>query len=307
MSMHVIFLGTAASVPTPKRNLPSVLVQWKGEHMMFDCGEGVQRQMIIARSGFHKKMKVFITHMHGDHVLGLPGLLQTMAMLNRERHLDIYGPIGVSNFLEGIRESTQFGLTFHVVIHEIESEGTICDEEEYTVQAVLADHLIPDFAYAFIEKPRPGRFYPKRAQALGLPEGPLWSKLQQGQSVKLANGQTVKSSNVMGPSRMGRKIVYTGDTRPSSNVAKLAARADMLIHDGTLSGELAERADEEGHSTPAGAAKIAKKANVKQLVLTHISARYDDTSALLKEAKKIFRKTIIAEDFMKLEIPLPKA
>jgi ribonuclease Z len=305
--MEIMFLGTAASVPTPKRSLPSILIQREGEQFMFDCGEGVQRQMIIARRGFHKKMKIFITHMHGDHILGLPGLLQTMAMLNRERKLDVYGPPGVTAFLECVRESTQFGLTFPVEMREIEDESLVCEEKEYTVQAAWTDHLVPNLAYAFMEKPRPGRFYPKKAEALGLTEGPAWSKLQHGHKVKLPNGRIVKPEDVMGEPRAGRKIVYSGDTRPSRKVAELAANADILIHDGTLGGELADRADEEGHSTPKDAAKIAKKAKVKQLVLTHISARYDDTSALLEEARKIFKNTIIAEDFMKIEIPLQKS
>jgi ribonuclease Z len=306
MSMQVLFLGTAASVPTVKRSLPAVLAQREGEQLMFDCGEGVQRQMIIARRGFHKKMKVFISHMHGDHILGLPGLLQTMAMLNRERKLDIYGPPGITLFLEGVRESTQFGLTFPVEIHEIENEGVICNEKEYTVQAARGEHLIPNLAYAFIEKPRPGKFFPRKAEALGVPEGPFWSKLQQGRKVKLPDGRSVKPEDVMGEPRGGRKIAYSGDTRPCRSVAKLAKDADLLIHEGTLGSELADRAVEEGHSTPRDAAKIARRAKVKKLVLTHISARYEDTSRLLEEAQKIFKNTIIAEDFLKIEIPLPK-
>jgi ribonuclease Z len=304
MSIRVLFLGTAGSVPTPKRSLPAILIQRKGEQILFDCGEGVQRQMIKARAGFHKKMKVFITHMHGDHVLGLPGLLQTMSLLDRERKLDVYGPQGIKHFLEDVRETVQFALTFPVEIHEILKAGIICREEEYIVQAIWANHVIPNLAYALIEKPRPGRFYPQKAKALGIPEGPLWSKLQHGQKVKLPNGQVVKPENVTGSPRTGRKIVYTGDTTPFRGFVKFASNADLLVHDATLNEELSERAMEDGHSTPSQAAADAKKARVKQLVLTHISARYKDASPLLKKARKIFKNTIVAEDFTQIEIPL---
>jgi ribonuclease Z len=304
MSLLVIFLGTAGSVPTIKRSLPAILIQRKGEQIMFDCGEGVQRQMIKAKVGFHRKMKVFITHMHGDHVLGLPGLLQTMALLDRERKLDVYGPPGIKRFLEDIRETVQFVLTFPVEIHEIHEAGVVCEEQEYAVQAVWANHVIPSLAYALVEKPRPGKFHPEKAKVLGVPEGPLWSKLQHGHKAKLQDGRVVKPEDVTGPLRTGRKIVYSGDTRPFKGFVKFAAGADLLIHDATLDDELAERAEEDGHSTPDQAAKHAKKAKVKQLILTHVSARYEDTSILLEQARKVFKNTQVAEDFMKIEIPL---
>jgi len=304
VSLRVIFLGTAGSVPTPKRSLPAILIQRKGEQIMFDCGEGVQRQIVNAKIGLHKKMKIFISHMHGDHVLGLPGLLQTMALLDRERKLDVYGPPGIKRFLEDIRETVQFVLTFPVEIHEILEAGIVCEEKEYVVKAVWANHVIPSLAYAFVEKPRPGKFYPEKAKALGVPEGPLWSKLQHGHKVKLSNGRIIQPNDVTGPPRIGRKIVYTGDTRPFKGFAKFAAEADLLIHDATLDDELAERAYEDGHSTPEQAARNAKKAKVKQLILTHISARYDDAKVLLGQAKKIFKNTQLAEDFMTVEIPL---
>jgi ribonuclease Z len=305
MSLKVVFLGTAGSVPTTKRSLPSIVVHRKGEKIMFDCGEGVQRQMIRTKTGFHAKMKIFVSHMHGDHVLGLPGLLQTMALLDRQKKLDIYGPPGMKGFLEGIRETVQFVLTFPTEIHEILKPGVVCDEQEYFVQAAWANHVIPSLAYAFVEKPRPGKFYPEKAKKLGVPEGPLWSELQHGHRIRLSDGRVVKAEHVMGPERSGRKIVYTGDTRPFREFAKFAFGAELLIHDATLDDELAQRAKEDGHSTPQQAARNAKKAKVKQLVLTHISARYGDTNVLLKQAKKIFKNTRVAEDFMKIEIPLP--
>jgi len=304
MSIRVIFLGTAGSVPTPERSLPAVLIQRQNEQLMFDCGEGVQRQMIKAKVGFHKKMKIFISHMHGDHVLGLPGLLQTMALMDRQRKLEIYGPQGLKSFLEGIRENLQFVLTFPVEIHEIIDVGVICREEEYAVEATWSNHVIPSLAYAFAEKPRTGKFYPDKAKALGVPEGQLWSKLQHGDTIKLSDGRVVKPEEVMGSPRPGRKIVYTGDTRPFKGFAKLATDADLVIHDATLDDALAENAAENGHSTPSQAAEEAGKAKAKKLVLTHISARYADAGLLLEQAQKVFENTVVAEDFMVLELPL---
>ena len=271
---------------------------------MFDCGEGVQRQMLMAKTSLNKITKVFISHMHGDHVMGLPGLLQTMALLGRERRLDIYGPPKLREFLHGISETVQFVLTFQVEIHEIKRAGIICQGKEYAVHAVRSKHVITSFAYAYVEKSRPGTFYPERAKALDVSEGPLWSKLQKGDEIKLPNGKIVKPEDVMGPPRLGRKIVYTGDTRPFKRLEEFAEGADMLIHDSTLGDELAARAEEYGHSTVDQAAESAKEAKVKQLVLTHISQRYEDTSKWLEQARKIFKNTIVAEDFATIEIPL---
>ena len=304
MSLQVIFLGTAASIPTVERALPSVVVKRKNELFMFDCGEGVQRQMIKARVGFHKKMKVFVTHMHGDHVLGLPGLLQSMSLLDRTRKLEIYGPVGIKEFIKAIQRTVQFVLTYQVEICEIENEGVVCEENEYYVQVAQTDHVIPSFAYALIEKPRPGKFNPEKADRLGIPEGPLWSKLQHGEKVKLPTGKMVTPEQVVGSQRVGRKIVYSGDTRPVKSLEKLAESTDLLIHEATLDDDLTERAEEDGHSTPSQAARTAKKAKAKRLVLTHISSRYKSASPLLEQARKIFPNVDVAEDFTKIEIPL---
>jgi len=303
MSMQVVFLGTAASIPTVARALPSVVVKRKGEILMFDCGEGVQRQMIKAHVGFHKKMKVFVSHMHGDHVLGLPGLLQTMSMLDRTQRLEVYGPVGIKAFIESIQQTVQFVLTFPVEIHEIEDDSVICEERDYYVKAARTEHVIPGLAYALIEKPRPGKFNPEKAVALGVPEGPLWSKLQRGEEVKTA-GKVIKPEQVVGSPRPGRKIAYSGDTTPTESLVRLAEKADLLIHEATLEDSLTERAREDGHSTPSQAAETAKKAKVKRLILTHLSARYENAKPLLGQARKIFPNVRVAEDFMKIEIPL---
>jgi ribonuclease Z len=304
MSLHVIFMGTAGSVPTPERSLPAVLIKRQNEQLMLDCGEGVQRQMIKAKAGFHKKTKIFISHLHGDHVLGLPGLMQTMALMDRQKKLEIYGPEGIKQFLECIRETLQFGLTFPVEIHELYKAGIVCEEKDYSVETAKSNHVIPSLAYAFLEKPRPGKFYPEKARALGVPEGELWSKLQHGDKIKLAHGRVISPADVMGAPRQGRKIVYTGDTRPFKGFAQFAATADLVIHEATLDDTLSEKAAEDGHSTPSQAAQAAKEAKAKQLVLTHISARYPDARLLLEQAQKFFKNTMVAEDFMNLELPL---
>lgn len=303
MAIRVVFLGTAGSIPTTRRALPAIAVRREDELIIFDCGEGAQRQMIRARVGFHKKTKIFITHMHGDHVLGLPGVMQTMSLLNREKELEVFGPIGVKAFVEAIERTVQFALTFPIKVNEIR-EGIVCEEKEYRVQAVCADHVISALAYALIEKPRPGRFNEEKAVNLGVPKGPLWSKLQHGGNVKLSNGKIIRPDDVLGKQRSGRKLVYTGDTRPSKALLELSRNADLLIHEATLGDELKERAFEDGHSTPSQAAKTAKSARAKRLILTHISARYGTTDSLLKQAKKTFRNVEIAEDFMRIDLPL---
>ncbi|HIE19320.1 TPA: ribonuclease Z [Candidatus Bathyarchaeota archaeon] len=303
MSLRITFLGTAASIPTSTRALSAVGLKREGELFLFDCGEGTQRQMITAKIGFNRKTRIFITHMHGDHILGLPGLLQTMSLLGRDKPLQIYGPQGIVEFIDAIKRTVRFSLKFPVEVYEIE-DGFVCQEKEYEIYSAWAEHSVPSLAYAFIEKPRPGRFNPERAISLGVPKGPLWSQLQRGEDVKLPDGRTVKPRDVLGPPRIGRKIVYVGDTKPSRVIADFAFGANVLIHEATFADDLAERAEEDLHSTPSGAALVAKKAEVKLLVLTHISARYGDTKVLLEEAKKIFPNVLVAEDFMKIDVPL---
>jgi ribonuclease Z len=306
MSLRVVFLGTSGSVPTLKRSLPSVVVQCPRDQWMFDCGENVQRQMMQAKVSFHRKMKIFITHLHGDHVLGLPGLLQTMALMDRKEPVQIYGPKGLKDYLVCTKETLNFGLNYPVEINQILSEGVVCDEEEYMVTTTKSNHAVESYAYAFVEKPRPGKFYPKKALALGVAAGELWSKLQRGEEITLSEDKGVKPSDVMGPFRAGRKIVYTGDTKPFDSFATFAKGADLVIHDCTFDDSLVEKAGLDGHSTPSQAAGQAKAAGAKKLVLSHISARYPNAELLLEQAKKVFPNSMLAEDFMELELPLSK-
>lgn len=304
MSIRVVFLGTSGSVPTLKRSLPSLVVQCPREQWMFDCGENAQRQMMRAKISFHKKLKIMITHLHGDHVLGLPGLLQTMALMDRKEPVEVFGPVGIRSFLVCIKEILNFGLTFPVEISEILNEGAICRSDEYSIFAKKSNHAIESYVYSFEENPRPGKFYPKKAETLGVNVGELWGRLQRGESIDMGDGRIVKPRDVMGPMRSGRKIVYTGDTKPFIEFADFAKDADLIIHDCTFDDSLAERANVDGHSTPSQAASQAMAANAKLLILSHISARYPDATLLLEQAKKIFPNTILAEDFLDLELPL---
>lgn len=303
MSLRITFLGTAASIPTSERALSAVAIKREGDLFLFDCGEGTQRQMIKAKIGFNRKTRIFITHMHGDHILGLPGILQTMSLLGRDKPLEIYGPEGIAEFIEAIKATVRFSLRFPVEVYEV-GEELLCSEETYEVRSTWAEHSVPSLAYALVEKPRPGRFDTERAVSLGVPKGPLWSRLQRGFEVKLPDGRIVQPGDVLGPKRPGRKIVYVGDTRPTETIAKFASGADVLIHEATFAEDLAERAEEDMHSTPSGAALIAKKANAKLLVLTHISARYGDPRILLEEARKNFPNVLVAEDLMSIDVPL---
>lgn len=281
-----------------------MVIQCPKNQWMFDCGENVQRQMMQSKTSFHKKMKIFITHLHGDHVLGLPGLLQTMALMDRKESIQIYGPVGLKEFLVCTKETLNFGLTFPVEINEILREGIVCDTDEYIVTVKKSSHAVESYAFAFVEKPRPGKFFPKKAQALGIEAGELWGRLQRGEEITLPNSKVVKPKDVMGPLRAGRKIVYTGDTKPFEAFSKFAKGADLVIHDCTFDDSLSEKANVDGHSTPSQAAAQAKAAKAKQLVLIHISARYPNAGVLLEQAKKVFPNTILAEDFLELELPL---
>jgi ribonuclease Z len=302
--MRVVFLGTSGSMPTTRRGSSSVAVRLGRDLFMFDCGEGTQRQMVRARVGFRRNMKIFLTHLHGDHVLGLPGLLQTMSLLRRERRLDIYGPSGTVAYVKAFSEALG-GPTFPVIIHEILEPGVVYGDERLDVVAVRSSHRVESWSYGLLEKPRPGRFYPDKAKALGVPEGRLWHRLQHGEAVTM-EGRTVEPTQVSDPPRQGRRIVISGDTRPYPEMIELARGADLLIHEATFSHELQERAEEDGHTTAREAAEVAREAGAKRLALVHISSRYFDPGVLLEEARQVFEDVFVAEDLMEIELPLPR-
>ncbi|CAG0994209.1 Ribonuclease Z [Methanosarcinales archaeon] len=299
---RVTFLGTGGSLPTPDRNPSSVFVNREGDMILFDCGEGTQQQMMRAKTGMTLD-SIFITHFHADHFLGIPGLIQTMSFNGRTEPLDIYGPVWTKQFINLLIQLGYYKLGFVINAHEL-VDGDIIDKGDYSVKAVGTDHGIPSLGYVLAEKKRVGRFNREKAIELGIPVGRLFSKLQNGEPVTI-NGKTILPSQVIGQSRPGRKIVYSGDTRPCENLEKESAGADLLIHDSTLAEDLKDWALETKHSTSKEAALIAKNANVKQLVLTHISSRYSEKrDVLLHEAKKVFGNSMIAEELMEIEVQL---
>lgn len=304
--LHVVFLGTAGSLPTPERNPSAILINREGEMMLFDCGEGTQRQMMRARTGMMRLNYIFLTHLHADHILGVPGLLETMAFQGREEPLTIAGPIHTIDLVEKFSSICYFSRDFEVRAMDLEP-GDVIRMDGYQVEAVETRHSVPSLGYCLKEDERLGRFNREAAVAMGIPSGPLFGKLQHGQTVEI-NGRIVRPEQVMGPARPGRKIVYTGDTRPCISVETASRGADMLIHDGALGNDMASWAKETKHSTAGEAAEVARRAGVRQLVITHVSSRYsEDISPLLKDARSIFEKTLIAEDLMTMEIRLRDA
>jgi len=249
--------------------------------------------------------KVFITHFHGDHFLGLPGLIQTMQLNDRDKPLDIYGPHGIDKLTSQLLSLGYFRPSYKIFSHELK-EGDAVKFDGYSIRTLQVEHYVPALAYSIEEDQRPGKFNKPKALELGVPEGPLFSKLQHGQAITLKNGKKITPDMVLGKSRKGRKIVITGDTKPTKNLIEFSKGADLLIHDATFDSELADIANEYGHATAYEAAEIAKKANVEKLFLTHISPRYNDYRVLENDAKKVFKNSFVARDFQEVEIKLKK-
>jgi ribonuclease Z len=303
LDLRIIFLGTAAGLPTVERGLPAVLVEVEGEYILFDCGEGTQRQMVKAGLSLGRRMKVFISHLHGDHIFGLPGMIQTMNLLNRVHPLDLYGPPGLCEFIQSTTISTMSEPSFQLTVNEV-SQGSVFSGKNYRVEGAWVEHSRPNIAYRMTVGGSLGVFKPKMAMKLGIPQGPLWSQLKGGKSVKMEDGRVVEPKDVLGSPVPGKVIVYSGDTSPSESLARLARGADILIHEATLLDELAELAERDGHSTAGGVAKLAAEAGVGRLILTHISARYKDPGGLLAEAKRFFPRVEIARDLASYELKI---
>jgi ribonuclease Z len=295
VDMQLVFLGTSSGAPTVQRGLSSIALIRGAELLLFDAGEGMQRNFIKAGLAMNKKMKIFITHMHADHCVGLLGLLQTMELQGREKSIDIYGEPRLEEFLRENMRIIGFRLTFDIIVRKIEKEGVIVRERDYQVSCCQAMHSVPSFAYCLEEFDRPGVFNVAEARRLGIPEGDLYSKLQRGEDI-VYGGQTIRSSQIVGRPRKGRKIGISGDTRPTDRLARFFKDCDLLIFESTYSQDKQEKAIENGHCTAAEAATIAKKADVDKLLLTHFSARYDETSLLVKEASAIHYNVEAAED-----------
>jgi ribonuclease Z len=301
VDMRLVFLGTSSAVPTTSRGLSSIALIRGAEVLLFDAGEGMQRNFIKAGLGINRKMKIFITHMHADHCVGLLGLLQTMGLQGREKSVYIYGEPRLEEFLRENMRIINFRLTFDIIVHKIDKGGVVVKEKDYQISCCETVHSVPSFAYCLEEFDRPGTFNISEAKRLGIPEGELYGRLQHGQNV-IYGGKMIKSTHVVGPPRRGRKIGISGDTRPTDKLARFFKDCDVLVFESTYGHDKQEKAIENGHSTAAEAATIAKKAEVDKLLLTHFSARYDETSILEKEASAIHSNVEAAEDLKVVKI-----
>jgi ribonuclease Z len=298
--MKLIFLGTSAAQPTENRGLSCICLERDGEILMFDAGEAAQISYLKSGLGWNKKMKIFVTHLHGDHCIGLLGLLQTMTMQHRTASLEIYGPSGIEEFIAANIKILNFGLSFPVMI-TIVKEGRIFDSKFYSIYACKANHSVISYSYLFEEKDKPGRFNLDKAKALEIPEGKLWNQLQNGMEIKIGE-RTIFPEQVLGEKRSGKKIGISGDTMPTKELEKFFEDCDYLVFDSTFLEEIKEKAEETCHSTAKQAAELGKNAKVKNLILTHFSARYKDEIGHLEEAKKIHDSVITAKDFLEIEI-----
>jgi ribonuclease Z len=295
--LDVVFLGTAGSAPTAGRGLPGLLVRRGGERLLFDCGEGTQRQLLRS-IGLVEIDEVFITHFHADHFLGLPGMLKTFALRGREKSLTVYGPPGLRALFEVL--AALVGRTsYELKLIELAPNDEV-RHDDYRVAAFEVKHRVTAYGYALIEDERPGHFDVDRARELGVPEGPDWGRLQRGEPVG-----DVKPEDVLGPERPGRKLVFSGDTAPCEMTKVVAHGANLLIHEATFSDEEAERARETAHTTASEAARIAAEADVSLLALTHLSPRHPP-ARLRDEARAVFDRTIVPRDFDRVELPLPE-
>ena len=303
MSLSLRFLGTAASRPTVERNVSSIAVVREGETFLVDCGEGTQRQMMRYGISFNLG-DILFTHYHADHVLGVVGLLRTLQLQGRTDPLRLWGPVGLGRLL---RLAESFGgerWGFAVETTELEPGASI-KRTGYEIASFPVDHRgSRSFGYALVEETRLGRFNPDLARSLGIPEGPLWGRLHRGQTVTLDDGRIIDSATLVGPTRPGRRVVITGDTRPADTTIIAATDADLLVHEATFADEEATRAAETGHSTAREAATIAARAGVRRLILTHFSARYTrDHADLEREAREVFPATSCARDGLEIEVP----
>jgi ribonuclease Z len=298
MDLSVAFLGTGGSVPTARRATASVLVMRGGERMLVDCGEGTQRQM--QRSvGLVQIDRIYLTHFHADHYLGVPGLLKTYDLQERQRPLTVYGPPGLRD-LFGALQRIMGRTRYEVVLVELEA-GSAIEHDGYGIRCFAVEHRTTAYGYALVEESRPGRFDPELAQQLGVEEGPAFGALQRGEPVQGANG-LVQPSEVMGEGRPGRKVVISGDTAPCLATLEAAEDAELLVHDGSFADEEAQRAAETGHSTAGQAGALAREAGVKLLALVHVSSRYN-VGAILEEARAEFQAAVAPRDFDLVEIP----
>lgn len=299
--MRVIFLGTAASRPTVGRNVSALVVKHEGETLLFDCGEGTQRQMMRFGTGFSLN-DIFFSHLHADHFLGLTGLLRTLGLQAREEPIRLWCPSGGARILQDAVSLGVDRVPFAVQIQELAPDDEI-PRDGYRIVAYRPQHGVHALGYAIVEDERLGRFNPDRARELGVPEGPLFGRLHRGDTVEV-DGRAISPTEVVGPPRPGRRLVYTGDTRPCKRTIQVAHEADLLVHEATFGADERDRARATGHSTAREAAQVASKAGVGRLLLTHLSARYaDDPRPLEREAREVFPRVTVAYDGLEVQVP----
>jgi ribonuclease Z len=301
MELDALFVGTAGSVPTARRALPATLIRRGGDRLLFDCGEGTQRQLLRS-VGLLELEEVFLTHFHADHLLGLPGMLKTYGLRGREQPLTVYGPEGLEGLFRALRPVIG-RLGFDVRLVELDANAELV-RNGYRIGAFEVSHGVSALGYAVVEEDRPGRFDEDRARELGVRPGPDFGRLQRGEAVEVAGGE-VQPEQVVGEPRPGRKVVLAGDTVPHETTLAASWRADLLIHEATFTEEEADRARETAHSTARGAGELAARAEVALLALHHVSPRYGGRE-LREEARAVFERTIVPRDLDRVEIPFPE-
>jgi ribonuclease Z len=301
VDLDLVFLGTAGSMPTAQRAPAALLVRRGGDRLLFDCAEGTQRQLLRSSVGLLELEEVFVTHFHADHVLGLPGMFKTFALRGREIPLSVYGPRGLVDLLSSLKRVVG-RLTYEVNLVELDP-GDVLERDGYRLATFGVAHGVPSLGWSLIEATRPGRFDVEQANALGVPDGPERGALQRGEQVTLGDGRAVAPEQVLGPPRPGRKLVITGDTAPTDEIAEAAWGADVLVTEATFSEEERRRAEETKHQTATQAAQLAQHANVGMLALTHLSNRYFGPE-IAREAREIFPETVVPRDFDVIELPL---
>ncbi|MBD2019801.1 ribonuclease Z [Leptolyngbya sp. FACHB-36] len=307
--MQITFLGTSSGVPTRSRNVSSVALRLpqRAEFWLFDCGEGTQHQILRSDLRVSQLARIFITHMHGDHIFGLMGLLASCGLAGNTQRIDIYGPPELDDYLKASRRYSQTHFSYPVKVHSVRP-GVVYEDSEFTVSCDLLKHRVPAFGYRITEHDRPGHFDAKRAAAMGIPSGPLYGKLKRGEVVTLPDGRQIPGALLCGPTEIGRKLAYCTDTIFCDAAVELAQDADVLIHEATFAHHDAELAYQRLHSTSTMAAQTALAAQAKRLIMTHFSPRYAPGNAtnvqdLLAEARSIFPNTDLASDFWAYEIP----
>ena len=307
--MQITFLGTSSGVPTRSRNVSSVALRLsqRADVWLFDCGEGTQHQILRSDLRVSQITRIFVTHMHGDHIYGLMGLLASCGMAGNPSRIDIYGPPKLDEYLKACGRYSQTHFSYPIKVHTVKP-GLVVDDGEFAVYCTSLKHRVPAFGYRIVEKDKPGQFNVKKAQSLGIPPGPIYGQLKQGKAIKLSDGRMLCGADLCGPTQIGRKFVYCTDTIFCDEAVELATDADVLIHEATFSHHDAELAYQRLHSTSTMAAQVALGAGIKQLIMTHFSPRYAPGNAivlddLLAEARAIFPNTVMAYDFFTYDIP----